>query len=147
MANDIEYTYECPEGFIEIDPVHYEEVGLTGFVKDSTLNFFLKVEGERVLSSISVNRDAFLDEETTYDGLLDLNITNLKSNGFEVISKEELQRPDGSRVTRCHVTSKNVNLISMFTTIGTLFVGSSIVNTGKDAVETLTKFIMSIKVK
>ena len=147
MANDIEYTYECPEGFIEIDPAHYEEVGLTGFVKDSTLNFFLKVEGERILSSISVNRDAFLDKETTYDGLLELNITNLKSNGFEVISKEELQRPDGSRVTRCHVTSKNVNLISMFTTIGTLFVGSSIVNTGKEAVETLTKFIMSIKVK
>ena len=144
MANDIEYTYECPEGFIEIDPAHYEE---TGFVKDSTLNFFLKVEGERILSSISVNRDAFLDKETTYDGLLELNITNLKSNGFEVISKEELQRPDGSRVTRCHVTSKNVNLISMFTTIGTLFVGSSIVNTGKEAVETLTKFIMSIKVK
>ena len=147
MTNDIEYTYECPEGFIEIDPAHYEEVGLTGFVKDSTLNFFLKVEGERILSSISVNRDAFLDEETTYDSLLELNITNLKSNGFEVISKEELQRPDGSRVTRCHVTSKNVNLISMFTTIGTLFVGSSIVNTGKEAVETLTKFIMSIKVK
>ena len=147
MANDFEYTYDVPAGFIEIDPAHYEEVGLTGFIKDSTLNFFLKVEGDKVLSSISVNRDAFLDEETTYDSLLELNITNLKSNGFEVLSKEELTRDDGVRVTKCHVISKNIKLVSVFTTIGSLFVGSSIVNTGKGAEETIIKFIKSIKVK
>ena len=147
MANDFEYTYEVPAGYIEIDPVHYEEVGLTGFVKDSTLNFFLKLDGDRILSSISVNRDAFLDSENTYDSLLELNITNLRSNGFEVLSKEEMARNDGTRLTKCHVVSKNVKLVSMFTTIGTLFVGSSIVNTGKEAEDTLVRFMKSLRVK
>ena len=147
MANDFEYTYDIPEGFIEIDPAHYEKVGLTGFVKDSTLNFFLKVDGDKILSSISVNRDAFLDQENTYDSLLELNITNLKSNGFEVLDRTEMARNDGTRMTVCHVNSKNVKLISMFTTIGTLFVGSSIINTGKEAEDTIIKFIKSIRIK
>lgn len=147
MANDFEYTYEIPAGFIEIDPVHYEKVGLTGFVKESTLNFFLKVENDKVLSSISVNRDAFLDEENTYDSLLELNITNLKNNGFEVLSKVETVRNDGTRLTICHVTSQNIKLISTFTTVGTLFVGSSIVNNGKEAEDTIIKFMKSIRIK
>jgi len=148
MSNKgFEYTYDVPEGYVEIDPSHYEEVGLTGMVKETTLNFFVKVKNDQVVSTLSVNRDAFLDEETTYDSLMELNISNLKQNGFEVSEVTELKRNDGSRLSKCVVTNKRFKLISMFTCIGTLFAGSSILATDADGEAVLEKFMKSIKVK
>ena len=143
----LEYTYDTPEGYIEIDPSHYEEVGLTGFVKESTLNFFVKVVNDNVVSTLSMNRDAFLDEETTYESLLELNISNLKQNGFEVSNMTELKRNDGNRLTKCIVTNKKFKLISMFTTIGNLFTGASILASDNGSEAVLENFMKSIRFK
>lgn len=142
-----EYTYDIPEGYVEIDPSHYEEIGLTGMVKETTLNFFVKAVKDQVVSTLSVNRDAFMDEENTYDSLMELNFTNLKQNGFEVSNVVELKRNDGTRLTKCIVNNKKFRLISMFTSIGTLFVGSSILATDDKSEAVLEKFMKSIKVK
>ena len=144
---DFEYSYDIPAGFIEIDPSHYEELGLKGYVKESTLNFFVKVENNQPVSSISVNRDAFLDEETTYDSLLDLNIKNLAGSGFEVVSQYETTRNDGTRLTVCKITGKNFKLVNTFTTLNSLFIGSSIIDKGTGEDEgILVNFMKSIKV-
>ena len=142
-----EYTYDIPEGYVEIDPSHYEDLGLTGMVKETTLNFFVKAVNDQVVSTLSVNRDAFVDEENTYDSLMELNFTNLKQNGFEVSNIVEITRNDGSRLTKCHVTNKRFKLVSMFTCIGTLFVGSSILASDNNSEAVLEKFMKSIKVK
>ena len=143
---DIEYSYDIPKGYIEIDPSHYEDLGLKGFAKESTLNFFVLVEDNKPVSSISVNRDAFLDEETTYDSLLDLNLKNLAGSGFNVVSKMETTRTDGTRLTVCKIEGKNFKLINTFTTIGDLFIGSSIVDRGIGVDEgILVNFMKSIK--
>ena len=145
---EIEYNYDIPEGFIEIDPSHYEEVGLKGLVKQSTLHFFVKVVNGEPVASISVNRDSFLDEENTYDSILNLNVANLKASGFETSNITDGKRKDGVRYTKCVVNSKKMKIISMFTIIGSLFVGSSTLATPDGASEkALEKFINSITIK
>jgi len=143
----IEYSYDIPNGYIEIDPSHYEEVGLKGYVKKSTLNFFVKVENDNIVSSISVNRDSYIDDENSYDFLLELNLKNLKENGFEVVSIEEGTRKDGARLTKCHVSGRGVKLISMFSTIDNLFIGSSIIDDGKNNEKVIVEFMKNIRLK
>lgn len=116
------FKYEGPDDYIYIGEEEYAKYNID---KDSTVGVFVKVEKDGSLTSLSINRDADVEDEYDYLSLISLNMENMEKVGMKIVQYSHHNNGRG-RIDIIHSEFNGLAFITYFTRISKIMVACSV---------------------
>ena len=119
--NELKFSFEIPDDFVEIAKEDYKKY----HIDESTLNIFIKNDGNANIHTISINRDDSVENEDDYIELVWLNIKNMERMSMKVTQHLHHYK-DSRRVDIIYSNFKTLKYVTYFTTINDIMIACSI---------------------
>ena len=116
------FKYEVRDDFEQIPEEEYLSYNID---KNTTIGVFVKLEKNGTLTSISINRDADVEDEYDYLSLISLNMKNMEEIGMKII-KYSHHNNERARVDIIHSAFKGLEFVTYFTRVRHIMLACSV---------------------
>ena len=141
LNEEFNFTYEMPEEYEEIKREDYSKYS----IDPSTIFVYFNKKKE---STISLNRDSDVSDQKEYEDIIELNASNLKKVGMDVVSVNptNLKSPSEYAVYVMKSTFKSIEFSIYFFVIREMACAISVQVNSNQEDKVVERIIESIKV-